>query len=368
MEKIIFKKASYDYKVLRPAVFDLIDAVGNDLVKKNTGVLIKPNLLLPASPEKAITTHPLFVRAVAEYVLEKGGIPLVADSPAMGSLEKIKREGGYDKALQGLNLKFKTFTSSVKVNIGEPFGFIDIAKDAIQADVIFNLPKLKTHTQMLLTLGVKNMFGCIVGLRKPQWHLRSGVDREMFAKLLVQICNAVKPSLTLVDGILAMEGQGPGKGGKPRYSGLIVGGKNAIEVDRAICSLLGLNPDKLPTHQAAKKLGLVEKEVHVNGYFSFIMDFKLPHTGSLSLGPKPFHKFMRRHFIQRPVVDEDLCRLCGQCSQYCPAKAINQNNKTILFDYDRCIRCYCCIEICPHGALCAKETLPGKILDRLAFI
>lgn len=367
MDKVIFKKASYDYDVLKPIVFNMMESIGKDLITKQARVLIKPNLLSPARPDKAVLTHPHVVKAVAEYVLSKGARPQISDSPATGSFKRIIREGGFEKAFKGIDVDFKTFKKSVKVDSGEPFGSIEIARSAVETDILINLAKLKTHSQMLLTLGVKNMFGCIIGFQKPEWHLRTGVDREMFARLLVQIYNAVKPSITIVDGILAMEGQGPGKSGTPRYLGLLIGGRNAFAVDRLICSLLGIDPDRLLTNKVAKELGLCSNEIYANGDFNIVDNFRFPELGSLLYGPKPFQRIMRKHIIQKPVVDNFLCELCGECWQYCPAKAITDNRKTIDFDYDKCIRCYCCIEICPHGALHAKETLPGRLLRRFQY-
>lgn len=363
MHKVIFKKAAYDYETLKPILFEMIDFISGDCIKRQDRVLIKPNLLLPAKPEKAILTHPLVVRIVAEYIQSKGGYVQISDSPATGSFEKILKEGGYKKTLKDIGVEFKEFQTSVKVDIGEPFGSIDIAKDAVEADVVINLAKLKTHSQMLLTLGVKNMFGCIVGLKKPEWHFRTGVDREIFAKLVVQIYNAIKPSITIIDGILAMEGQGPGKSGIPRHLGILVGSNNASAADMAVCRMLGVEPDNLLTVKEAKKTGLVSNKIHISGDFYMINDFLLPAQTSLMFGPKVFHKFMRKHLLQRPLADNHICQLCGECWQYCPTKAITKREKGIGFDYDRCIRCYCCIEVCPHGALRSAEPLPGKILS-----
>jgi len=346
----------------------MLDSVGPDLVQSRQRVLIKPNLLSPAKPEQAVTTHPMVVRIVAEYVLSKGARPIISDSPPLGSFEKILTEGEYVKTFRDLEVEFKALRSSEKVNIGEPFGQIDIASDALEADLVINLAKLKTHSQMLLTLGVKNMFGCIVGYRKPEWHLRAGIDRELFARLLVQIYQAIKPGITIVDGILALEGQGPGKSGTPRQLGILVAGLDAVEVDRSICRMLGLNPDVLLTNRAAKELGLVDETVYINGDFSIINDFKLPVPGPLTFGPGPLQKVMRKHLIQRPVVDHNLCKRCEDCVLYCPAKAIRMDKDRILFDYDQCIRCYCCLEICPHGALRSKEPLAGKIIRGLPGI
>ncbi len=364
MSEVIFTNADYHYETLKPKLFGMIDVIGGHLIKKESRVLIKPNLLLPAKPEKAILTHPLVVKAVAEYVLWKGGRPHIADSPALGTFIKILRDGGYENAFKGFDVEFKTFTGSVKVDVGKPFGQIDIAKEVFEADVVINLAKLKTHAQMLLTLGVKNMFGCVIGFKKPEWHLRCGIDRNMFARLLVQIYHVINPAITIVDGILALQGNGPGKSGTPRHLGILVGGRDATAVDMAICGLLGLDPDKLPTISAAKKLGMVNATVSYSGDFQRVENFIFPTTGSLVFGPRRFHRFMRKHMIQRPVADNRRCRLCGECWQFCPAKAIDRDDTRIYFDYNRCIRCYCCIEICPYGALHAAKTMPGRLLHK----
>ncbi len=367
MSEIYFKKAAYDYPVLKPIIFEMIDAMAGNRIQPKNRVLIKPNFLAPARPESAILTHPLVVRAAAEYVLEKGGRPLVADSPGIGSFERILKVGGFNAAFDKMSkhVEFKPFKETVKVNIGEPFGRIDIARRAVESDVVINLAKLKTHTQMLLTLGVKNLFGCIIGLKKPEWHMRSGVDRNMFARLLVQIYQAINPTLTLVDGILALEGQGPGSRGKPRHIGLLVGSRSGLSADRAICRMLGIEFDKLPTLHAAKELGILDEELKIIGDFKAVSNYKLPDLGPLTFGPKPLQKYMRKHLIQRPVAEPGLCKMCGECWKICPAGAITPYEKIIGFDYDRCIRCYCCIEVCPHGALQAIETLPGRLVRSL---
>ena len=365
MINVIFKKASYDYKSLKIIVFDIIDALGEDFIQQGARILIKPNLLLPASPEKAILTHPLIVKAVAEYVLEKGGHVQISDSPASGSFSKVLKEGKYKKVFEGMDVVFKEFKETVKVDIGAPFGKIDIAKDAVEADLVINIAKLKTHAQMLLTLGVKNLFGCIVGFEKPEWHFRAGIDREIFAKLLVQIYEAVKPSLTILDGILSMEGDGPGKSGIPRQTGVIAGSRSALAVDQAVCSMLGLERNLLPTNRAAKELGLIDEEIYVTGDFHMINDFRFPELGDLTFGPRFMHGFTRKYLSQRPVANKSICRLCGECRDYCPTRSITMNNKKIIFDYDSCIRCYCCSEVCPHGALRAKESLLGKLFRRI---
>lgn len=365
MSKVIIKRAYYNYENLKRQFFEIADGVNTNLINKNSLVLIKPNLLTQSSPEKAIVTHPMVVKAAVEYVLEKGGRPRISDSPAVSSFEKILDASGIKSVLEGLDVEIREFRKTVRVDIGKPFGEIDIAEDVFKADVIINLPKLKTHTHMLLTLGVKNLFGCIVGMKKPEWHFKAGVNRGLFAKLLVLIYKAISPQITIIDGILAMEGQGPGKRGTPRELGIIMGSDSGIALDNVICRILGIPPDSLLTNRVAKDLGLLDNDSEILGDMPEIKDFKLPNITPLVFGPRMLHGYMRRHLVQRPVRDRQLCTLCAECKKYCPANAISLKNKKISFDYDKCIRCYCCIEICPQGALYAKETNTGRVLRNI---
>ena len=364
MAKIIIRQSSYDYEILRAHLFEILDSLDGNLIQRKSRVVIKPNLLLPATPERAVLTHPLIVRIVAEYALQRGALVQISDSQATGSFGRILKLSGIGDALKGLDCDVRPFKKSVEVDIGEPFGTIEMAEEAMKADVLINLAKLKTHSQMLLTLGVKNIFGCIVGFRKPEWHMRAGIDREIFAKLLVQIYRAVNPSMTIVDGILAMEGAGPGKRGKPKYVGNIIAGNDAIAVDTIICKALGMDPERLLTNKVARQMGLFPEDMEVTGDIPQIRNFKLPKITPLIYGPKYLHGIARKFLIQRPIADDSLCTLCRKCLEYCPAEAIGTKGEKLKFDYNRCIRCYCCIEICPRGALHTRETVPGKLIRR----
>jgi uncharacterized protein (DUF362 family) len=365
MTKVFIRNATYEPAKIRTLVDEMFGSMGPQWIQPGARVLVKPNLLMAATPEKAIVTHPLICRAVVQYLLERGAQVQVSDSPGVGSFRRILAETGYKEALEGLNVVLKPFEGSVEVDIGEPFGRIPIAQEAVEADLVINLAKLKSHAQMFLTLGVKNMFGCIVGLRKPEWHMRTGVDRLMFSRLLLQIYRTVAPAFTIVDGILALEGQGPGKSGKPRELGLLVGGANGHAVDKTICTLLGLDPGQLLTCHQAQELSMFDGSVHVSGDIHIVDDFKFPELNSLSIGPESFSRFMRKYLIQKPVVDNKKCKLCGKCWKICPAKAISHTARGVQFDYTLCIRCYCCLEVCPHGAICAKEPLLGKVRRRI---
>lgn len=361
MTRVFIRKAAYDPSILEPMVAEMFDGMGPDWIKSGMRVLVKPNLLMPAAPDKGIATHPLICRTVVKYLLDKGARVQVSDSSAVGSFRKVITETGYKAALDDLDVVLKPFETSVEVDVGEPFGTIPIAREAMAADRVINLAKLKTHAQMFLTLGVKNMFGCIVGLRKPEWHMRAGVDRRLFGRLLVQIYHAVAPAFTIVDGILAMEGQGPGKSGEPCELGVLIGGANGHAVDKTVCTLLGLDPGDLLTVALARELGFFDGAVHVNGDIKIVDDFRFPELNSLSMGPETFNRFMRKYVLQKPVVDNDQCKLCGECWKICPAKAVDHTIRGVQFDYDRCIRCYCCLEVCLHGAIRAREPLLGRL-------
>jgi uncharacterized protein (DUF362 family)/Pyruvate/2-oxoacid:ferredoxin oxidoreductase delta subunit len=362
MSTVYIRKAAYDDDTIRSGVFEMLASEEAPRVTAGTRVLIKPNFLTPATPDKALTTHPTIVRAAAEFVLNKGASVQISDSPAMGNFTRLLRKGGYQEMLKDLDVTFKPFEKSVLTDVGEPFGAIDVAKDVMDAEVVINLAKLKTHTQMTLTLGVKNLFGCIVGLKKPEWHMRMGVDRQMFARLIVSIYEAVKPAYTILDGILAMQGQGPGHSGNPRELGLLMGGKNAHAVDHVACLNVGLDPEALETLHTARQIGAYDGRVHVNGDLRILDDFQFPELGSLSIGPPYLGRLMRRFVIQQPAVDNKACKVCGDCWKYCPAKAISYTDRGISFDTEACIRCYCCLEVCPHAAIRAKKPLAGKLM------
>jgi uncharacterized protein (DUF362 family)/Pyruvate/2-oxoacid:ferredoxin oxidoreductase delta subunit len=365
---VIVRTATYQNDLLRPLIFEMMEVMGGSEIRKGSRVLIKPNLLSPALPRQAVLTHPSVVRAAVEYCNERGVRPLVADSPAMGSFDLILRMSGIRDALRGLDCECRPFERSIRVDIGEPFGAIEIAEDAVRADFIVNLPKLKTHSQMLLTLAVKNLFGCIIGYRKPEWHMRAGVDRQAFGRLIALIGRTLRPAFNILDGVLAMEGQGPGMGGIPRELGIVIAGRDPFAVDRAVCRMVGLDPEELPVLKAAREMGFPAPEAEIDGCPPSIPDFRLPRLTPLIYGPKFLHGFIRRQVLQRPVCDPAACRMCGECWKICPAGAITPEERPLRFDYDRCIRCYCCIEVCPFGALETAETGAGRLIRKVASL
>ena len=305
--RVAIRRAAYDDN-LKETIYGLLQEEGIDRAVRGR-VLIKPNLLLAARPEQAITTHPRVVRAVAEFVRDHGGQPVVADSPAVGKMARIYRRGAYREALEALEVPFLAFEGESDVDIGPPFGRIPLARQVLEADAVINLAKLKTHSQMTLTLGVKNTFGCVVGLKKSEWHMRAGIDKGFFARLIVQIHQAVGPLYTLIDGVMGLEGHGPGKAGRPVTPGILIGSPSAHAADHAVCDLIGWPPGRLPTLRAAEELGLDHRPRQVTGDGPVHIRLQLPEAGTARFGPAFLQPFLRRHLFRRPVADADRCRL-----------------------------------------------------------
>jgi Pyruvate/2-oxoacid:ferredoxin oxidoreductase delta subunit len=163
-----------------------------------------------------------------------------------------------------------------------------------------------------------------------------------------------------------MEGQGPGMGGFPRELGVLLAGTDPFALDRVACRMVGVDHEALPILKAAAKMGFPASEAEIDGELPAIGDFRLPRMTSLVYGPKFLQGFIRRHVLQRPVLNVESCRICGECWTFCPAGAITRKEKLPFFDYDRCIRCYCCLEVCPHGALDTADTLAGKVFRKAA--
>ena len=364
MASIVIRNSSYHYEELKASFFEIADLLAGDKIKAGQLVLIKPNMLSAAKPQDAILTHPLVVKAAVEYVLSKGARPQVSDSPAIGSFEHILNANGMKEALSGMDVVCQPFKNTRKVDIGKPYGSIDIASDAIEADVIINLPKLKTHSQMLLTLAVKNMFGCIVGFEKSHWHMRAGVDTVAFARLLIAIHQAVIPTVSILDGIIGLEGEGPGKAGKPRNIGVLIGSCNSFALDAAVCKMIGVSCDKVPILKEAAESNLIPS-IEIDGTLPQIDNFQLPGINEIIFGPRFLHNFLRKHTLAQPVCNDELCELCSKCWTICPAKAIRPVARKIEFDYAKCIRCYCCIEVCPYAALHVRSSLSSRIVQKL---
>jgi uncharacterized protein (DUF362 family) len=193
-------------------------------------------------------------------VMAAGGEPFLGDSPAFGSAFGVAQNNGYLPFIEAINLPIVEFQGQRYAIDAHEFSHLRLSKEAMQADVVINLPKLKAHCQLTMTLGVKNLFGCVPGKMKAWWHLEAGKDVERFGTMLVETARAIAPQLTILDGIMAHEGNGPSHG-TPRPLGILAASPNVFALDRAILELLQVNPEWVPTMAAAAKLGVVPSEI-----------------------------------------------------------------------------------------------------------
>ncbi len=363
----------YEPSRVKEAVAALIALMGGigRFVTRGDSVLLKPNMLAPASPEKAVTTHPSVVRAVAELVLDAGGRPFIADSPAVPGFAITAKQTGLGEVAKALGIPIFDLKESIEFKVGEKriFRMLELSRHALHADRIINLPKFKTHSQMYLTAGVKNTFGCVVGTRKAQWHFKAGTDRIFFARMLVEVYHAVDPDLTILDSIVAMEGDGPGTGGTPRPIGLLAAATDAVALDRTMLDIAGGDPDSFFTLRAAADVGVGETDparirVLGDGAEQFRQrNFNFPKTGKIAVGPKALQRFIVNHLTARPVEDRSKCTLCNKCIEICPTEIISAKDGRLAFNYDKCIRCFCCVEVCPEGAMKPVTPLLLKIVS-----
>ena len=224
----------------------LCSAVGFT-VNVGTRVLLKPNLLSGRSSQHLACTHPAFVAAAAEWFLDQGAKVAIGDSPAFGTAKGVMRTTGIAEALAGLPVECINFDqyTSVKLRGGVT---VNIARAALECDILVNLPRVKAHSQLYVTLGIKNYFGTVVGFQKPWWHLRYGKHAEQFASHLVDLLSVLPAGVTLLDGIVAMHGSGP-ISGLPFALGLVAGAINPVALDTALLQILDLDM----THSALWK-------------------------------------------------------------------------------------------------------------------
>ena len=348
MTKVIIQKVSYD-KLDMHSVLNPLGGLEN-FVNEGDRVLLKVNLLSAKEPEKAVTTHPAFIRAVAEAVKSAGGNPFIGDSPgglfSKRALKKAYRRSGLEELAKKEKIPLNYNTDSEKLDIPEGLRltkslFCDFVFDA---DKIIALPKLKTHSFQYMTLACKNMYGAVPGLTKAKYHAR--FRKEMaFADMLLDILTLVRPQLYLMDGILAMEGPGPG-GGDPIELGLTLASTDPIAMDITVCRIFGIEPVGIPVLKRAKIRQWWPEEIEypmLRPEDANYKGFKLPSTAEHLVTGKKVQK-------KSPIIT-DKCVGCGDCEEICPKEAAKVNGELAKIDYSKCIQCFCCHEICPENAI-----------------
>ena len=278
----LIRAQSYEMQELRPSIEHLLKPLGGieAIVSKGDRVLLKPNLLTGSRPTKECITRKEIVYCVAQLAKEAGGKPFLGDSPAFGSAKGVAKANGYLPLCEELDLPIIEFSGQRYSTENEKFNHLRLSKEAINADVVINLPKVKSHTQLTMTMGVKNLFGCVPGKMKAWWHLEAGKDADRFGEMLVETAKAISPNLTIIDGIIGHEGNGP-SGGEPRDLGILGASTNVFALDRAFIEILNVDPSLVPTLAAQARLGLVQDLNEIAFPYCtpeelFVNDWKLP--------------------------------------------------------------------------------------------
>jgi uncharacterized protein (DUF362 family)/Pyruvate/2-oxoacid:ferredoxin oxidoreductase delta subunit len=337
-------------------------------------VLLKPNMLVPRGVDTAITTHPRFIAAAARAVRKvHSGTLLLGDSPAMGTTRAVARRIGLQPLLSGLDVELVNFTEPVAVSGGGGFGPLNLARPLVEADRIINLPKIKTHGQMGLTLATKNLYGAVVGMEKARLHLHAGRSYDTFGRLLNEIADRARCSFSLADGVIGVQGNGP-SAGDPRALGLVAASDDMTALDRVFAEILGFDLAGLPMLRQRREAGqasafLQNIEVAGEAIEPHRVTDWIPARPMLAekiyLGP--LARPLRHHLTTRPRFDDPLCTRCEICTRHCAAEAMvmaprgrrhggpDASSTAVAVDLDRCIRCYCCQEVCPEGAISVGE-------------
>ena len=327
---------SYDPAVIQAAVdrhFELLHL--DELIPKEGKITIKPNLLLKRHPEEGTTTHPALVEAVVRRIQKVSNAQItLADSPGgpftKQALEGIYRASGMEAVAKktGAVLNYDVGSTHVPNPEGKLCKAFDLINPIAEADFIVSICKLKSHCMTGLSGGVKNLFGCIPGLTKPEFHWRYPEERN-FCGMLLDLCGTVKPEITFVDAVVSMEGDGPSSGDL-RETDMTLCATNPYELDLVLTKVIGRKPEDIP-----------------------LVDF-------ITSIPKPLRgicePIIRRYLTPRPKVLTNKCVGCGKCAESCPAHTIAIVDKKACIDRSRCIRCYCCHEMCPIHAIQVKRS------------
>lgn len=354
----VVKCNGYDKKEVEDAVTRAIELLGGirAFVKQGEEVLLKPNLLSASPPESAVCTHPSVVRAVIKLVKEAGARSIVGDSPGGAvNIEEVWQRSGVKEVAEAEGVELARFDEIKNMES------VPVSSLALEVDSVISIPKLKTHNLFPITGAVKNIFGVVPGLYKSRAHLIRPHPRD-FASFLVDIFSWVRPSLSIMDAVWSMEGEGP-CAGQVRKTGLILASSDAVALDAVVSRIIGLEPlDLLTTREAAKR-GLGEGDpdkIEVVGEAVDkvkVEDFKFPKVPIWHHAPPPLLRILAKLGGFKVEVDPSKCSGCGLCGESCPAGAIELKEGIPVFNSKKCILCLCCREFCPQGAVYIKRNI-----------
>ncbi len=353
MEKVsVVKCSSYENTKVRKALETSLKNIQFSF-KKGMKVLIKPNLLSASKLSQAVTTHPMIVLELCKILKRHEAEIYIGESSSFDT-DKAFKGCGYSKlAKYAKIINFEAVPKKL-FNFGKGMHRIPLPQIVFDADLVINVAKMKTHGLTQATLCVKNLYGCIPGTLKEGLH-KILPSPKRFSGLLLKIEEVVKPGLNIIDGIIGLEGEGPGASGKPIKSKIIVASKSALAADFIASGIMGFRPRKIYTNKLAK---IHEKEIEVVGNGKNLrLNFKKPRSHDiqfalhfLGLLPKP-----------RITFDYSKCKQCRICESKCPAGAIKLNPWPQC-NHKKCIRCLCCIEVCPNSAIYLKAHWIRQVL------
>ena len=358
------------------AGLDLLGGV-TAFVRPGERIVIKPNLLIGADPDRGVTTHPAVFKAVVSILKGAGAEVLYGDSPSFGKTEASLRRAGLKAVGDEMGLNIADFDSGRPVSHREALlvkKFI-IANGVLDNDGLVSLPRLKTHGLVRFTGAVKNQLGCVPGLLKGQYHAKLP-DPYDFATMLVYLNTLIKPRLYIMDGIKAMEGNGP-RSGKLKQLNVLLLSSDPVALDATACRIINLNPETVPTSRPGEKAGLGTYQAAnielLGGNIESFLDptFEVDRTPPVHITSGKLRTFIKNRLTQRPVIDSRKCNLCDVCVRMCPVapKAVDwyqgDRSSPPRHNYDLCIRCYCCQETCPEGAIFIESPFLGRIIFRV---
>ncbi len=353
------------------SVFKALELINAQHLFQNEGmkILIKPNILLGKPPERAVTTHPEVIRAVIHWLRQyKPSEIYVCDSSGGSELhitERSMKDSGILKMCDEENVNCVPFEKTERkiYHVENPLELDQFASSILidEADLIINMPKIKTHGQCLFTCCIKNLFGTILRINKPKTHAQYPTINR-FSAALADIYSVSKPQLTVVDGYYCQEGNGPSKGDVVKMN-LILAGYDGVALDTVVCNIIGIDINNVihvlkAEEKALGTTNLNDIEILGESVENVYRKFKLPSTSPISVPlPKSVAKFVGRNLFKATVkFNPNKCVLCGTCWKNCPVKAITpplvvRRGNIPRWNRRTCITCYCCAELCPHEAV-----------------